>query len=185
MITGLLEREDDMSSADAELGRGQYWHGSVLVIEGRAGMGKTAVLAALREAPAARGLRVLRGRGAQLEREFGFGVVRQLVEPAMMAMTAEERAALIGIPAHPAELAARVLGLPGANGGALPDGDPSFALLHGLYWLLAGMASERPALLVVDDGHWADAASLRFLAFLATRLEDVPAALIVATRPAP
>src|SRR5262249_43003036 len=36
-----------------------------------------------------------------------------------------------------------------------------------------------------DDGHWADAASLRYLAFLATRLEDLPVALIVATRPAP
>lgn len=148
-------------------------------------MGKTAVLAAARETAAPRGLRVLRGRGAQLAREFGFGVVRQLVEPAMMAMSPPERAALIGIPAHPAELAGRVLGLPGANGIAPPDGDPSFALLHGLYWLLAGMASERPALLVVDDGQWADAASLRFLAFLATRLEDLPAALIVATRPPP
>src|SRR4051812_32285880 len=182
MITGLLEREDVMSRAEAALGRAQSGHGSVLVIEGRAGMGKTAVLAALRETAAARGLRVLRGRGAQLEREFGFGVVRQLVEPAMMAMTAQERSALLQ---GPAELAGRVLGLPGANGIAPPDGDPSFALLHGLYWLLAGMVSERPALLVLDDGQWTDAASLRYLAFLATRLDDLPAALIVATRPAP
>src|SRR5215510_14358513 len=180
MSTGLLEREDVMSRAEAALERAQSGHGSLLVIEGRAGMGKTAVLAAVRETAAARGLRVLRGRGAQLEREFGFGVVRQLVEPAMMAMSPPERAALLQ---GPAELAGRVLGLPGANGIAPPDGDPSFALLHGLYWLLAGMASERPALLVVDDGQWADAASLRYLAFLATRLEDLPAALIVATRP--
>src|SRR4051812_29798638 len=182
MTTGLLEREDVMSRAEAALERAQSGHGSLLVIEGRAGMGKTAVLAALRETAAARGLRVLRGRGAQLEREFGFGVVRQLVEPAMMGMSPEERAALLQ---GPAELAGRVLGLPGANGIAPPDGDPSFALLHGLYWLLAGMASERPALLAIDDGQWADAASLRYLAFLATRLDDLPAALIVATRPAP
>jgi DNA-binding CsgD family transcriptional regulator len=182
MTMGLLEREDVMSRAEMALRSAEAGHGSLLVIEGRAGMGKTAVLAAVREAAAARGLRVLRGRGAQLEREFGFGVVRQLVEPAMMAMSASERAALLQ---GPAELAGRVLGLPGANGGAPPEGDPSFALLHGLYWLLAGMATERPALVVVDDGHWADAASLRYLAFLATRLEDLPAALIVATRPAP
>jgi DNA-binding CsgD family transcriptional regulator len=182
MTTGLLEREDVMSRAEVALERAQSGRGSLLVIEGRAGMGKTAVLAAVRETAAARGLRVLRGRGAQLEREFGFGVVRQLVEPAMMAMSAEERSALLQ---GPAELAGRVLGLPGANGIAPPDGDPSFAVLHGLYWLLAGMAAERPALLVVDDGQWADAASLRYLAFLATRLDDLPVALIVATRPAP
>ena len=182
MIIGLLEREDVMSRAEAALERAQSGHGSLLVIEGRAGMGKTAVLAAVREAASGRGLRVLRGRGAQLEREFGFGVVRQLVEPAMMAMSPEERAALLQ---GPAELAGRVLGLPGANGDAPPEGDPSFALLHGLYWLLAGLASERPALVVVDDGHWADAASLRYLAFLATATRRAAATLVVATRPAP
>jgi DNA-binding CsgD family transcriptional regulator len=36
---------------------------------------------------------------------------------------------------------------------------------------------------VVDDAHWADAASLRYLAFLLTRLEELDIALIVATRP--
>ena len=71
MTTGLLEREDVMSRAEVALERAQSGHGSLLVIEGRAGMGKTAVLAAVREAASARGLRVLRGRGAQLEREFG------------------------------------------------------------------------------------------------------------------
>ncbi len=182
MTTALLEREDVLARAEAALARAADGRGSLLVIEGRAGMGKTAVLAALRDAAAARGLRVLRARGAQLEREFGFGVVRQLVEPALMSMSPAERAALLQ---GPAELAGRVLGLPGANGGEPPAGDPSFALLHGLYWLLASMASERPALLIVDDGHWADAASMRFLAFLVTRLEDLPAALVVATRPAP
>src|ERR1700755_1681997 len=88
MTVVLLEREDVMSRVEAALGRAETGHGSLLVIEGRAGMGKTAVLAALREQGTARSLRVLRARGAQLEREFGFGVVRQLFEPAMMAMTA-------------------------------------------------------------------------------------------------
>ena len=38
--------------------------------------------------------------------------------------------------------------------------------------------------MVVDDAQWADDASLAFLAFLMRRLEDVPALLVVATRPA-
>ena len=37
--------------------------------------------------------------------------------------------------------------------------------------------------MVVDDAHWGDAPSLRFLAFLLTRLEELNAALVVATRP--
>jgi hypothetical protein len=38
--------------------------------------------------------------------------------------------------------------------------------------------------LVVDDAHWADAASLRFLALLLPRLEELPAAVLLAARPA-
>ena len=35
--------------------------------------------------------------------------------------------------------------------------DTSFAVLHGLYWLVANLAARRPLLIAVDDAHWADA----------------------------
>ena len=54
------------------------------------------------------------------------------------------------------------------------EGDASFAALHGLYWLALNLAAERPLLLAVDDLHWCDRPSLRFLAYLARRLEDQP-----------
>ena len=65
-----------------------------------------------------------------------------------------------------------------------PAADHSFSILHGLYWLCANLAQARPLLLAVDDAHWADAASLRFLAYLGQRLEGLPLTLLVATRPA-
>ena len=83
-------------------------------------------------------------------------------------------------------MAAGLLGLPGAPPADGPPSsavDPSFAILHGLYWLCANLAAAGPLCLVVDDAHWADAASLRYLAFLLTRLEELDAALVVATRP--
>jgi len=61
--------------------------------------------------------------------------------------------------------------------------DSAFAILHGLYWLCANLAADGPLCLLVDDAHWADAPSLRYLSFLLTRLEELDAALIVATRP--
>src|SRR4029079_17516340 len=85
-----------------------------------------------------------------------------------------------------AGVAAALLGLPGAPtaGGSPSSGvDPSFAILHGLYWLCANLAASRPVCMVIDDAHWADAPSLRFLAFLLTRLDELAIALIVATRP--
>ena len=40
---------------------------------------------------------------------------------------------------------------------------------HGLYWLTANLAARAPVLILVDDVHWADAPSLRFLVFLVAR----------------
>jgi hypothetical protein len=51
--------------------------------------------------------------------------------------------------------------------GADPSFDSSFAVVHGLYWLAANLAAQRPLLIAVDDAHWADEPSLRWLAYLA------------------
>ena len=56
-------------------------------------------------------------------------------------------------------------------------------VVHGLYWLAFNLAAPQPSLLVVDDGHWADEASLRWLAYLASRLEGLDVSLVVAMRP--
>jgi hypothetical protein len=52
-------------------------------------------------------------------------------------------------------------------------GDP-FATVHGLYWLTVNLSGRAPVLLAVDDCHWADEPSLRFLAYLAARLDGLP-----------
>ena len=61
--------------------------------------------------------------------------------------------------------------------------DPTFAVLHGLYWLCANLAQRGPVLLAVDDAHWADAPSLRFLAYLARRIDDLPVVVVCAQPP--
>jgi len=52
-------------------------------VEGPAGIGGSRLLAATRERGEAEGFRVLAARGSDLERDFPFGVVRQLFEPAL------------------------------------------------------------------------------------------------------
>jgi DNA-binding CsgD family transcriptional regulator len=125
---------------------------------------------------AADGLRVLSARGGELEREFPFGVVRQLLEPVLAAADQAERGTLL---AGAAALAEPVLSTPEGDGAA----EPPFAALHGLYWLAANLAAARPLLVVVDDLQWADLASLRWLVYLARRLEGMPLALLLATLP--
>jgi DNA-binding CsgD family transcriptional regulator len=179
----LLERTEGLARiesalADARVGRGRF-----VVIEGPAGIGKTALLGAARTAAADGGMRVLRSRGTELERDFAFGVVRQLFERPLAEASELERAELLQAGAG---VAASLLGLPGAPaaGGPPSSGvDPSFAILHGLYWLCANLAAGGPLCVAVDDAHWADAPSLRYLAFLLTRLEELDVALVLATRP--
>ncbi len=180
----LLERRHELGRIEATLAEACCaGHGRFVVIEGPAGIGKTTLLAAARTVAADAGMRVLRSRGAELERDFAFGVVRQLFEPPLADASELERADLLQAGAGKA---ASLLGLPGAS--AVHDEpsagvDPSFAILHGLYWLCANLAAAGPVCLVVDDAHWADAPSLRYLAFLLTRLQELDVALVLATRP--
>jgi DNA-binding CsgD family transcriptional regulator len=179
----LLERSEELARIESALAEARSGRGTFVVIEGPAGMGKTALLAAARTAAADGGMRVLRSRGTELERDFAFGVVRQLFEPPLAEASELERADLLG---GAAGVAAGLLGLPGAppaDGPPASGVDPSFAVLHGLYWLCANLTAAGPLCVVVDDTHWADAASLRYLAFLLTRLEELDAALVVARRP--
>jgi DNA-binding CsgD family transcriptional regulator len=179
--TGVLERDAELVRIEAAVTWAQGGRGSLLVVEGPAGIGKSALIGAARALSDAAGTRTLRARGGELERDFAFGVVRQLLEPALAEVPARARGDLLQ---GPAGVAGRLLGLPGAGGeGEVAAPDASFTVLHGLYWLCANLAADRPLVLTVDDAHWADAPSLRFLAFLLPRLEELSLALVVATRP--
>jgi DNA-binding CsgD family transcriptional regulator len=178
----LLERTEELERIGSALTDARAGTGRLVVVEGPPGMGKTALLAAARNEAAEAGMRVLRSRGTELEQDFAFGVVRQLFEPVLADASDDERAELIqGAVAGSATLFAPTHAA--ADTVTRPDIDPAFAILHGLYWLAANIAATSPLCLVVDDAHWADASSLRYLAFLITRLEELPIALVVATRP--
>ncbi|HEY7077839.1 MAG TPA: AAA family ATPase, partial [Solirubrobacteraceae bacterium] len=159
----LLERERELAAFDDLLHRIGAGGPGVVLIEGPAGIGKSRLVDELTGRAARAGVRVLAGRGAHLERDFPFGVVRQLFEPVLAGERARERL-LAGAAASAAPVfEAFVESGPGA-------GDGSFAALHGLYWLAANVAEDGPLLLVVDDVHWCDPPSLRYVAYVARRL---------------
>ena len=169
----LLERERELAAIDELLDR----RAAVLLVEGGAGIGKTSLVEAACLRAAAKEMGVLRARGSELEADFAFGVVRQLFERRLATADAEERELLLAGPAR----AVRPL-LLGVLAGASAF-DTSFAVLRGLYWLAANLADRRPLLIAVDDAHWADEPSLRWLAHMARRIEGLDVALLVALRP--
>lgn len=175
---GLLERGGELGCLASVIDGVRAGWGRLVVVEGAAGIGKTALLAAARELAVRAGLAVFDARGSELEVEFGYGVVRQLFE---RRVGETDRDAFEG----PAVLAASLLGVTldsDGNGAPGPE-EATFAVMHGLYWLTGNLARSSPVALILDDGHWADAASLRFLGYLAGRLERLGVLVLVATRP--
>jgi len=175
MQVPLVERERELEEFERLRAAARRGEGAAVIVEGPAGIGKTRLLDAAAEA--AEDLEVLRARASELERDFPFGVVRQLFEPVFFAATEERRSRLLS---GAGGLAERVL-----SGAAVPDGGRSgdpFAVLHGLYWFAANLAGLCPVLLLVDDAQSADPASLRWLRFLLHRLEGVPLALVLGVR---
>ena len=178
--TLLLEREAQLAALEALADAARRGGGRFAVIEGSAGIGKTRLLAEARVIAGSAGMRVLAARGSEFEGEFAHGIVRQLFEPLLASATPDLRAELLSGPA------ALVEPLIGPSQAALSQEAPaegSFAILHGLYWLAANVAFQQPTVLAIDDLHWADALSLRWLLYLTRRLEGVPLLVAAGTRP--
>ena len=178
--TPLLEREAELAAIQGLLSAANGGAGRLVAIEGRPGIGKTRLVAEARGLASGAEFDVLSARGGELEREFAWGVVRQLFEPLLAAASEEVRAELLS---GAAELAASLVDTSSLSDGIEPTTDASFALLHGLYWLAANAALRHPIVLAIDDLHWCDAPSLRWLVYLARRLEGLPLLVVVGLRP--
>ncbi|GAA1770331.1 BTAD domain-containing putative transcriptional regulator [Luedemannella helvata] len=169
----LVERGAEMADLRACLHDVLAGQGRLALVQGPAGIGKTRLLAEARRIAAGDGIRVLTARGSQLEREYGFGAVRQLFEPVVADPDAAGQ-----LMAGAAASAAPVFDVAGDATRARSEG--TLAALHGLYWLTVNLSARAPLLLAVDDVQWCDSGSLRFLAYLVRRVEDLPV-LVVAT----
>jgi hypothetical protein len=174
----LLERDGELHRLSELLDAAAAGLGTAVLVRGPAGIGKTALLEAVGAAGRRKGMLVLAAAGAELERDLAFGVARQLFERHLRRTPPAEREALLE---GASGLARTVVLDPGTS---TPRTDVVHAAMHGLYWLAAELAARDPLLLAVDDAHWADTASLRWLAYLARRLDGVPLLLVVAGRDA-
>lgn len=177
----LLERQAETTELTRALAAARDGVGGLVVVEGPAGIGKSRLLATARAAASESGMAVSFARGTELERDAPFGVAADLFAGRLAAASREERAGLLS---GQAALAASLF-----RPGAPAVQDPT-AIVRGLYWLTAGLASAVPPgargpaglLIEVDDGQWVDRPTLRYLAFLAARIEELPVVLLITGR---
>src|SRR5829696_5217566 len=110
----LLERETELGLLVELVHAAARGRGGLLLFEAPAGLGKSSLLehgaGLAREA----GFAVLRARGHQLERAFGWGVARSLFEAWLAGRPQPERARLLDGPAAPARTVFEVADGPGS-----------------------------------------------------------------------
>ncbi|MGP0053076.1 MAG: AAA family ATPase [Solirubrobacteraceae bacterium] len=168
----LLEREMELEVLEAALVRAATGSGSVVYVEGPAGIGKSSLLDACRRVAADRGVTVLATRGDALVMESSFAAVRELLWARVRAIGVDrlDGAARLAMPVFGTE---HVVGR---------DRERASAVLHGLYWLVADIAEHQPLVLLIDDAQWLDAASARFIEYLARRCDSLRILVVVALR---
>ena len=172
--TDLLERTLEQEVLAEALAGAREGEGAVVFVDGAPGLGSSALLARAVELAEGEGLEVLSASGRELERDFTFGVALQLFEARVTGAEPDEAARML---AGGARLAGPLLS-PGPRA-ALPDDGEAFSVFHGLYWLCNNLSAATPLALLVDDVHWSDLASRRFLVYLARRVADLPICVVV------
>jgi len=151
-------RQSELDTLQAALAHVRAGQPRVVLIEGPAGIGKTALLDRFLRVET--DVQVLRASGEPWEALIPFGVVDQLIRAAGGSR-------------------ARVLA---GRERALPVDEPISVGAH-LLDLMGDLDSERPVVLVIDDAQWADVDSLRALLFALRRLVAGRVMALLTVRP--
>lgn len=171
----LLERDDDLSLVAGALARARAGAGSVVVLAGPVGNGKTALLRALSRHPGAAGFEVLHASATLIERGHAYGVVRQLLGPVVAGAAPESWTG-------PAALARPLFDRRGRDPGEQQPPDAERSVHLGLLSLGRELSTATPLFVLVDDLQWADDQSLVVLAALARRVRHLRVVVLVTVR---
>ncbi len=203
----LIGREAELAVLTEALRRTTSGNGSVLFIVGEPGLGKTRLVKEGRNrfmgwvgAGTGRLPLWMEGRCASYASWTPYGLYRQLLaswtgvgaeEPGEVVRPAFERAmrAVFGGDTGNADFLAHMLGLPAGNEmtaiSRLSPESLQRAMFASVSRLVEGVAARGPAVVVLEDLHWADAISLRLTGELVRLVEQVPLLFLATLRPEP
>jgi DNA-binding CsgD family transcriptional regulator/tetratricopeptide (TPR) repeat protein len=150
MRRGILERDSELSMLANAVREAAGRHGSVVLVMGEAGIGKSSLVEALRSHLPAEG-RMLVGYCDDLATPRTLGPFRDLVGSVGTELSR-----------------------------AVADGSERDRVLTALRTELSW--SEHPTVLVIEDVHWADDATLDALRYLIRRIGDLPGVLVLTYR---
>ena len=170
---GMVGREAELGLAAAAVRQLSEGRASALAIEGEAGIGKTRLVQSIVDDARSRGVAVFCGQAHPFERTRPFGVVTAALD--LSRRSPDPRRAAIGA----------LLAGQGAGALARAAGDIQYRVVEELVDLVERSCAERPVLLVAEDIHWADSASLLAILSVARQLPLAALLVVVTARPSP
>jgi predicted ATPase len=179
VVVGRHEELAALERAVADVGQGSP---RVVALRGEPGIGKSRLLAELGRLAQDRGLLVLEGRAAELERDLTFALWLDALEPLVTDRSLTQR--VVELEAWQRRELATFLPASGALAGAdaAPASGERHRVARAVRAALERMAAERPLALLLDDVQWADPASVDVLTLLLHRPPRARVLLALATR---
>jgi DNA-binding CsgD family transcriptional regulator len=166
-------REPELALAAAAMRRLREGHSAALVVEGEAGIGKTRLVQSIVDDARAHDIAVFSGQAHPFERSRPFGLAAAALDLDRRSPD-RARAAIGGL------LAGRRSHSAGGSVGGL-----QFQVVEEIVDLVEASCAERPMVLVVEDVHWADSASVVAISSVVRRLPLAALLVVVTARPAP
>lgn len=181
----LVGRERELAALDEVLSRARGGRGRTLRLVGEAGVGKSRLVAEGIARATAQGFRVLRSSCVEPDRARPYAGVIDLLRPeppppapdALLAWLGPLAPHLIGLLPEYAALLPQLVVPP-----ALLPQDEQQRTIQAFVHFIAHQAADAPVLLVVEDLHWSDEASLDVLLALARRAGSHPLLLLTTLR---
>ena len=178
----LVGRAEELGSLDrvrAELDRGRS---VAVLLVGEAGIGKTRLLAEFGARADAEGDLVLSGAASELERDLPFSLFVDALDEYVRGVDPELIAPLEDdVRTELAHVFPALTTLGGSSPSALQH--ERYRSHRAVRALLEQLASTQPLVLMLDDLHWADPASVELLGALLRRPPSAPVMLALASRP--
>lgn len=173
MAGEIIGRREELQTLDAFLGAVPAG-GQAVLLEGDAGIGKSALWYEELRLARERGFRVLTARAARSETKIAFATVSDLFAP-VLEMTLPR---LVPVQRRALEIAVLL---------RESDGRPPDARLVGVALLLVvrALAQDGPVLFALDDVQWVDPSSAEVLRFVLWRLEAEPVGVLGTVRERP
>ena len=178
----LVGRAAELDALELELERVERREPGAVLVLGEPGIGKTSLLAELADRADARGCVVLSGSASELELDLPFWLFVDALDEYSAGLDPRRLERLA--PGVRSELARVFPSLSDLADGELTDlQDERYRTHRAVRELLGALAAAKPLVLVLDDVHWADSASIELLGALLRQPPAAPVLLALAARP--